>query len=312
MVAFNFFVQHLARNSIPRQLINRIDSSSAITHLVLGNSLMEAGFNATVFDRVKTPTPARALNAALGATSQVEHLILLRRAMRHDPEIKEVIYGFLDFQLTEQPAIRNQDLIGNLAASYYLEPEIALDYYQMTPRDRLEFRLMRYFPQFVDRGIIWEKVERWRRILGEIGLPHAATNQFGRARDFSLLEASSSAAFARRCEESSRLGVRLNAPVAEMIQEARTRAAQVVIVEMPMSPYHRETFYRLAAWSRYRQRLQQLVEAAGVEYVSASDWIQDPAEFADNLHLSPAGAADFSRRLALYLAQRPALPEKAK
>jgi hypothetical protein len=39
---------------------------------------------------------------------------------------------------------------------------------------------------------------------------------------------------------------------------------------------------------------------------------RDPAEFADNLHLSPAGAADFSRRLALYLAQRPALPEKAK
>ena len=54
------------------------------------------------------------------------------------------------------------------------------------------------------------------------------------------------------------------------------------------------------------------VEAAGVEYVSASDWIQDPAEFADNLHLSPAGAADFSRRLAHYLAQRPVLPEKAK
>ena len=139
---------------MPRQLINRIDSSSAITHLALGNSLMAAGFDVPIFDRYMTPAPARALNAALGATSQVEHLMLLRRAMRHDPDIEEVIYGFFDFQLTEQPVIRNQDLIGNLAASYYLEPAIALHYSQMAPRDRLEFRLMRYFPLLVERGII--------------------------------------------------------------------------------------------------------------------------------------------------------------
>lgn len=305
MVAFNLFVKRAAQNVVPRKLIKSIDSTSDVTHLALGNSLMAAGFDAPIFDRYMTPAPVRALNAALGATSPVEHLMFLRRAMRRDPEIGEVIYGFFDFQLTEQPITRNQDLIGNLAASYYLEPAIALHYYQMAPRDRLEFGLMSYFPVLVERGIIWEKVELWRRALGAIGLPHTATNRFGRAHDFSLLEASSSAAFAGQCKNASRPSVGLNAPLVEIIREARARTAKVVIVEMPMSPYHRETFYRLAAWNRYRQRLRQLVEASGAEYVSAGDWIQDRAEFADNLHLSPAGAAYFSRRLALYLAHPP-------
>jgi hypothetical protein len=107
------------------------------------------------------------------------------------------------------------------------------------------------------------------------------------------------AKFALRCDESTKLGLALNAPVAELIREARALGARVIIVEMPMSPDHRRSFYRLAAWNRYRHLLEQLVEASGAECVSACDWIQQSTEFADNLHLSPAGATDFSRRLAL-------------
>lgn len=304
LVAFNLLVRRFALHSVPRQLIQGIESSPRITQLALGNSLMAAGFDAPVFDRYMRPPRSYAFNAGLGASSPVEHLMLLRLAIRHDPAIEQVIYGFFDFQLTEPPAIRNQDLIGNLAASYYLEPGIALKYYQMDARDRLEFRVMRLFPMLVERGTLWEKIELWRRAVGEIGMPRTMTNQFGRVHDFELLEARSSAAFARQCEESSKPAVGLQAPIAEIIRESRARGAKVVFVEMPMSPYHRETFYRLASWDRYRQKLRGLIDDAGAEYVSASDWIQNPDEFADNLHLAPAGAEDFSRHLALYLRRK--------
>ena len=45
LVAFNLFVRHFARNSVPRKLVRQIDATQGITHLALGNSLMAAGFD---------------------------------------------------------------------------------------------------------------------------------------------------------------------------------------------------------------------------------------------------------------------------
>ncbi|HKV54979.1 MAG TPA: SGNH/GDSL hydrolase family protein [Candidatus Binataceae bacterium] len=305
LVAFNLLVIRFARNSVPRQLIERIESTPGITTLGLGNSLMAAGFDAAVFDSQMSPAHVLAFNAGLGASSQVEHLTLLREAFRRDPTIKVVIYGFFDFQLTDPPVINNSDLIGNLAASYYLEPAIAAQYYQMSTRDRVEFEAMRFFPMMVERGNIWAKVELLRRAVDRIGMPHIETNQFGRASDFALLEARSREAFAASCENWYKSGAGLNEPVSEMIRESHAHGAAVVIVEMPMAPYHRRQFYSLAEWDRYRQKVRKLVQEAGAEYISASDWISDPRDFADHLHLRATGAGDFSRELALYLRNSP-------
>jgi hypothetical protein len=129
LVAFNIVLRRSLRNSVPRQLVHAMESTRGITHLALGNSLMAAGFDAAVFDRYMNPDRAIAFNGALGASSQVEHLTLLREALRRDSTIKVVIYGFFDFQPTESQVMKNSDLIGNLAASYYLEPALALRYY---------------------------------------------------------------------------------------------------------------------------------------------------------------------------------------
>jgi hypothetical protein len=171
----------------------------------------------------------------------------------------------------------------------------------MSPRDRLAFELLRHVPMFVDRAAIWERVERARRAMAQIGLPIVATNRFGQVSDFALLEARSSANFNRQCEHALRETPELSAPVKQIIMQSRLRSARVVVVKMPMSEYHRRTFYSVSGWLQYRDHVRELVEANGATYVAASHWIADQSEFADHLHLAPSGAQNFSRRLAVYL-----------
>ena len=272
-----------------------------MTDLALGNSLIAAGFDAATFDLNMKPLPALALNAGLGATSPVQHLAFLREALGRERSIKVVIYGFYDFQLSEPPIVRNADLIGNYAASYYLEPDLALHYYGMNPRDRLEFEVMRRVPMMAERGTIWEKVEKLRRAMATIGMPREQSNRFGRTADFSLLEASGREAFAAACERWSEPTAGLSAPILEFIRESKAHRAKVVFVEMPMHPFHQRVFYEMPQWREYRSRLREMIAQTGSEYISASDWIEDPAEFADHLHLGPSGAKDFSSRLAVQL-----------
>ena len=298
LVAFNLLVQHFARNSVPRRLVRQIDATAGITHLALGNSLIAAGFDPSAFEASMAPEPVVAFNAGLGASGTVEQLMILQRALRDASTVKVVIYGFFDFQLTDAPAATLTDFFGNRAMAFYLDPGLARRSYQMSLSDKLGFDLLRHVPMVVERAGIWANVERMRREMGEVGMPPADTNRFGRVADFALLEAHSSADFASKCERLTEQNAGLSQPVLEMIAAAHARGAQVVIVEMPMHPYHQSHFYTLEAWDKYRDHLRKLVEAQHATYLSAADWIPEADEFADHLHLTPAGAQDFSRRLA--------------
>jgi hypothetical protein len=303
LLAFNLLVRHFARNSIPRQLVRKIDATRGMTHLALGNSLIVAGFDPAAFETSMAPEPVVAFNAGLGASGTVEHLMILQRALRDAASVKLVVYGFFDFQLTDEPSATLTDLFGNRAVAFYLDPDLALRSYEMSAGDRLEFELFRHVPMVVERAGLWAGVERMRRAMGEIGMPHAATNRFGRAADFALLEARSPADFASRCDRLTRENAELSEPVVEMITDAHARGAQVVIVDMPTHPYHQSHFYALGAWDKYRDHVRKLVEAQHATYLNAADWIEDANEFADHLHLTPSGAQDFSRRLAANIRQ---------
>jgi hypothetical protein len=300
LLAFNLFVRHFARNSVPRKLLRQIDAAADVTHLALGNSLIAAGFDPSAFEASMAPEQVVAFNAGLGASGTVEHLMILQRALHDAASVKVVIYGFFDFQLTDPPEATLTDFFGNRAMAFYLDPDLALRSYEMSPGDRLGFDLLRHVPMVVERAGIWANVERMRRTMGEIGMPHADTNRFGRAADFSLLEMQP-ADFASQCARLTEQNAALSQPVIDMIAAAHERGAQVVIVEMPMHPYHQSHFYALGAWDKYRDHLRKLVEAQHATYLSAADWIGDANEFADHLHLTPAGAQDFSRRLAVKM-----------
>ena len=80
-----------------------MDETRGLTHLALGNSLMAAGFDSSAFDQYLGSPNAVAFNAGLGSSYPVEHLILLRRALRDHSTINTVIYGFFDLQLDFVP-----------------------------------------------------------------------------------------------------------------------------------------------------------------------------------------------------------------
>ena len=269
-----------------------------VTHLALGNSLMAAGFDEASFDEtVESFNDARSLNAALGSTWPTEHLLILRKALRKCPHLEFVIYGFFDFQLTDNDETHVADLIGNRAVSYYLEPKVALEFYSMPRLDQIAFQLYRRLPMMEDRVALWSRVELLRRKMQQIGMPQMQTDRFGRAADFTALEAASSRDFEDRCDQVIAKNIGLSRPIEEIIRESQSHHAQLILVEMPMHPSHQREFYSLGAWDRYRTHLLELLRRQGVVYVRASDWIPDSSDFADHLHMNSAGAAKFSRRL---------------
>jgi hypothetical protein len=297
---FNIVVARMGRRTIPRQIAKRIDETPILNCLALGNSLMQAGFDETAFEAVSSQ-PGRvvkAVNAGLGSSSPVEHLLLARRAYRNHRTVDHVFYGFFDFQLTVLPRTAPRDLIGNRAMLYYFEPSIVPGYYSWSWPDTLSFHAMRFFPALEERGAIWEKLELLRRRMAQIGLPAGQTNRFGNVRDFELLESDSDTTFESECERQIANHMDLAKPIADMIRLARERGSRITIVEMPMHPSHQRRFYQTSAWKRYRAYLTNLLEREGAGYVEASEWLQDENFFSDHLHASPPGAAVFSRRLA--------------
>ena len=132
-------------------------------------------------------------------------------------------------------------------------------------------------------------------------MPVRETNEFGRKGDFTLLESSSPEAFARDCADLLKSQTLLAAPVQELLQEARSHGVKVIVVEMPMHPAHLNRFYNQPVWTVFRDKTREAVSHYGADYIDASHWAPDSQLFEDSLHLSHAGAFQFSQLLAQSL-----------
>ena len=293
----NTLVGSLTQHSVSRRILADAKSAGSAETIALGNSLVRSGFNADEFTAAQQSqgAPGAALNMAMGASAPVEHLLLLRAALRADDRARLLLYGFYDFQLTDPVSFAFSDIIGNHDLLYYDEPEFARRFYSMSRYDAAGFEIARHFPLLAERGAIWAKVERLRRAISQQGMPDQATNQFGRVADFTLLEASGQDEFVKHCERASR--EQLNAPVLEMIREAQERQLRVVLVLMPLPPRHVQTFYDTGGWAEYQRHLHELLAKQNVALVAASRWFPDADKFGDALHLNEEGSREFSRRL---------------
>ena len=313
LLVYNFAIGVAARKTQRKHLLTAIEHLSPATDCIfLGNSLMEAGGNATVFQASWPQTNASpsAVNLALGATTPVEHYLILKRAFNQPVHIKYIVYGFFDDQLNAAPDGKWEDLIGNRAFSYYFARDAAEFY---TPNSRIgEWRmeLTEHVPMVAERSSLWDRVELFRRRLDEIGMPAQKVNRFGRVGDFNALEAKDVPSFTQRCETIVRGQKGFSAPIQAMIDLAHEHGAQFFFVEMPMSPRHRETFYSLPVWQEMRTHLQALASAQNTTYIMASDWVSDGTNFEDTVHLNEQGARCFSARLATALSRLN--PEKTK
>lgn len=301
LVGVDLAIGHGTRNSAVRRLLAHARESSAAQVMGLGNSLMGVGFvEQSVDSGMQLDSRHGAVNLAMGGSSPVEQLLLLRYGLRHGIRPRIVVYGFFDFQLTHPVKFATRELIANHAMLYYVEPEYAGQFYELSLHDRVEFEVMRHFELFVDRGAMWRTVEGFRRTLGQQGMPPEKQNPMGRAVDFADLEYPSAPAFIAECGRASRNP--LIPPIREIALQAEAAGAKVYFVEMPMSPDHVQEFYDQPQWSTgYRAHLKQMLGGLGVSYIDASHWMPEEDSFADQMHLSYAGSKQFSLRLGEYL-----------
>lgn len=301
LVTANGIIAYLTRHSLPRRFLATIAGASGAPIVALGNSLLVVGLDVTEFNSLmdfKGPGN-EAVNLAMGSTNPVEHLLFLRYALSHNLHPQLIIYGFLDTQLTDPVVLSNSEIIGNHDVLYYLEPEYARRFYQLSLRDSAEFEVVRRADMLADRSAVWAKVELFRRRLAAQGMPPVQKNRFGRVSDFSLLESQDADAFASQLAAASRNP--FTSPVQEILRYASRSGARVVFIEMPMPSRHRRLFYDTNSWMRYRAHLRLLASANAAGYIDASHWITDDALFSDHIHLNSAGAVVFTRQLAMAI-----------
>ena len=303
LAAANIVLLRLTSHTVSRRLLAEARQASSAQVIALGNSLMRSGFVPEAFADPAAPQKSvPAFNLALGASTPVEQLLLLRAGLRWMPDARLLLYGFYDFQLTDPVVLGNADIIGNHDILYYQEPELARRFFQMSPYDTLGFEIDRRFPMLAERGAVWAKVELLRRALSQQGMPAEVRSQFGRAADFTLLEAKGREDFEQHCAAAARAP--LNEPVAEIIREARQKGLAVIFIVMPLPPKQVELFYDTPAWTVYLEHIQTLLGDHGVTYLDASHWIADSSKFGDALHLTGDGSEEFSRRLGEFCLHR--------
>jgi len=307
LIGYNVLINRTAQTSQRRQLLARLDRIPLSTDcLFLGNSIVEAGCDADTFKSAWPTNSVQPINLALGATSPVEHYLILKHALERPLHPKYLIYGFFDDQLNAPVHGDLPDLVGNRAFSYYFPDDAAALYSPGSWFKKYQMRILGHVPMFAERSSLWGKVELLRRRFEEIGMPKQKTNRYGRVEDFAALEAKDVPAFNQRCQAVVNGQQGFSPPLREIIRLAREHGANVILVEMPMPSKHRETFYASPRWLELRAYLQSLAKQERATYLAASDWVPDDQDFEDVTHLNEAGAKHFSVRLATAIAQIPA------
>jgi hypothetical protein len=306
LVGYNLLIHQTAKSTYRHHLLTSLSEIPLDTDfLFLGNSLVEAGCDTAAFRESwpisqKAPKP---VNIALGATSPVEHYLILKHALDRPIHPKYLIYGFFDDQLNASVRGDWADLVGNRAFSYYFPDEAAELYAPGSSFKKWQLRIVGHIPMLAERSSFWGKVELLRRSIEDVGMPKHQTTRYGRVQDFAALEAADLPSFNRRCEAilSQRNG--FSPPIHKIIELAQEHGITVIFLEMPMPSRHREIFYSSPAWSKMRARLQSLSQQNECRYISASDWVADDKNFEDATHLNEQGAKQFSTKLAQTLSR---------
>jgi len=151
------------------------------------------------------------------------------------------------------------------------------------------------------QSLIWGRVQQLdHRLRGEV----LASNRFGATEDMARLGAQ----LQRGAPERLRAALATSGPLygrwfSDLRELAARAGAPVVVVELPMRKWFREAVTDLPEAAQYRQALEARLRATGAAYLDFSHWAgaTDQA-FVDDLHLGPAGAAEFSQALGEALA----------
>ncbi len=304
LCGLNLAIGRLGRNAVPRVILREIRATRDLTHVFLGNSVVEAGVSTEAFTAgaAQAGQIVRPFNAGLGWSTAAEHAVLWEQVLAAGQRPKMVFYGFFDFMLHEE---QHRDpwwsLAGNVAMAYYVDPRLAAHYHAPGSLAGSVFmQAVAHLALFTERSTFWGKVEQGRRWLsaqGMITTREGASPEAAPQDAFRAFEAKDAESFARRCRELMRDDLPFSPAVRDLIASARQSGARVCLVEMPVPPAHRHTFYAQPAWTDYKRQLKVRLAAEGVSVIEAADWVPEAASFGDSLHLNRTGAQQFSAHL---------------
>lgn len=293
LAVFNLAVAGATRVTARRKFLARLHEAPPATRLLfLGNSLFEDGIDTGAFVGAWKPAgqaPA-VFSAALHATTPVEHALVLKQALSRLSQVRYLVYGFSDEQMSLRNTTGWGDMISSRALSYSFPDEAAALYAPDSGATKWRFRAMSLLPMLADRTTLWSKVETLRKALGAVGMPA----QVNTKEDLD--------AVARRLEGVVQADPGFSVPMQEIFRMAQARGIQVFAVEMPAG--HPPEFYQGPAASALRAYNRTRVEAQNGVYIDASLWIQDRKYFRNAEHLNPEGARIFSERLGQELSRR--------
>ena len=286
------------------EFINRLETSEPIDTLVLGDSTIATGLDRTTYKdawKGRSGSVPGVHNAGIGNSTAIAHLLALRKAVRHHPEIKRVIYGAIGFRLTDREFGPTESVAKNVFLEYYQEPKVAAAFHgELRPFGELIFGLERRIPMFVERQSFWIKIERLRRRFDRLGMPSRISNAFGRRENFENFLHPDFDAFVAHCNQTVDDRSGLWGPIDEMIRVSHENEVELTVVFMPMSKRQRERFYDTQHWRRYFAHVSRVLAKRNVKLIDATDWVSlpDKEAFPDNLHLTGEASLIFSKRLA--------------
>ena len=289
LMILNVGITIIERNNPTRILAARLQKASNNDYLFLGNSLIAEGIDTVVCSKQRLTC----MNAGIGSTQSSEHAAIAEEAIASSVRGK-LIYGFMDLTLSESPEPGWQ---GNRSIAFHLKNVNIPESYGLTGVSRYDFILRQNVPLLTYKNSLWAKVERFRRVLSDKSLKRkSVTNTFGRADDFSALEDGSSERFAARVRKAMAKTWLLCPEVMRLLNAAAKDGREVVFVVMPMPAKHRNAYYRTPDWQAYLDRLATELDALGARLVNMDEMALD-SDFADEVHLSPAGATAFTEFL---------------
>lgn len=307
LAALNLLIGAWSHRLPYAQKLEAIRTARDANILFVGNSLLDHHLDEAVFAQSAAVGGVQfaPVNSALGASEPPEQRLLFNYAIKNHPGIRTLVVGIFDFQLTAEDHSHLGDLTGNRMVGLdrdFAASDVA-QIYGFGTLERMELAGLQGLPMGANRANIWKYVELLRRAMGAMGMPHAAVNSMGRVEDFSALEAGSPVQFDAQASAFLKHPEQFNASYEAIFAAARAHGMKVVVVVMPMSPYHHQTFYSRPLWSEYLKALTVLAGEREIRVIDASGWLPVQQDFVDHLHMAPDAVHDFSARLGTELTQ---------
>lgn len=310
LVGLNLGMASLSKRLPYHLKLESIRTAANPNLLFVGNSLLDHHLDegALAASAAQGGVQFHVLNSALGATEPPEQRLLFQYAVETHPGISTLVVGFYDFQLTSPNRAHVADLKGNrmVAIDHRFPTREILAAYNFDFADRAELALDRALPMAANRASAWKQVELMRRSMAAVGMPAVATNSMGRVEDFAALEAGTPSAFDSQANAFLANPASFNSSFEAIFTEARDHGMKVVLVVMPMSPAHWESYYSRPLWPQYLGAVGKLASTRGIQVIDASRWLPLQSDFVDHLHMTQEAAHTFSERLGRELTGPPA------